>query len=197
MMIEKAAVFVDRDGVLNHVVPDPLTGLGESPLSVAEVTIVVGAGAEIARLRKAGWFVGCVTNQPAAAKGSIPLETVWDIQRRVRSLLELEGGVLDADRVCIHHPDGTLRQLTGPCTCRKPSPGMLLDTAREHALNLSQSWIIGDTDTDIEAGRAAGVRTILVTTEATRHKRSGVVKADIVVPNFSEAVARILGCGQQ
>ena len=73
-LARRPAVFIDRDGVLNHVVVDPRSEHGESPLSVSDVEIVLGAGEAISRLRAAGWLVICITNQPAAAKGSISLD---------------------------------------------------------------------------------------------------------------------------
>ena len=148
----RRAVFVDRDGVLNNVVADPQTGLGESPLSIADVSIIVGAGSGLARLREAEWFVVCVTNQPAAAKGSITVTTLLEIHKRILSLLEKEGGTIDGERICLHHPEGTIPELSGACVCRKPAPGMLIDSAAEYGIDLKRSWMIGDTDADIEAG---------------------------------------------
>ena len=186
------AVFVDRDGVLNHVVVDLGSGVGESPLNPEDVEIVDGAGFQIGRLRAAGWLVVCVTNQPAAAKGTIELDVLLDIHDLVCSLLARDGGMFDGQRICLHHPEGVIKELSGACGCRKPAPGMLVDAAREYGIDLSRSWMIGDTDDDVRAGRAAGVRTILVTTNETQHKRTGRDEPDVTVPDISAAVDEIL-----
>jgi D-glycero-D-manno-heptose 1,7-bisphosphate phosphatase len=186
------AVFIDRDGVLNQVVADPDSGLGESPLSLSDVAIVEGAGRQIARLRDADWFVVCVTNQPSAAKGTLAMRSVLEIHERIRSLLAEEGGAFDGERICFHHPEGIVAELTGVCRCRKPEPGMLIDAATEYGLDLGQSWMLGDTDADVLAGLAAGVRQVLVKTKGTEHKRSNTVKADIEVLNLTDAITAIL-----
>src|SRR5664280_2188977 len=105
-LIRQRAVFVDRDGVLNHAVADPNSGLGESPLSVTDVKLVTGAGRAIRQLREAGWLVICVTNQPAAAKGYVDLSKLREIHERVRALLAETGGDFDWERICLHHPEG-------------------------------------------------------------------------------------------
>ncbi len=186
------AVFMDRDGVVNELVVDPRSGRSESPLSVEDVSIYPGAPKQIARLRDAGWFVVCVTNQPSAAKGSILLETLRAIHSEVRSQLAAEGGDFDADRICLHHPEGTVAALGAVCDCRKPQPGMLFDAAAEYDIDLGRSWMIGDTDADVQAGRAAGVRTVLVETTGSAHKRSTPDEADVVVAELGEAVDAIL-----
>jgi D-glycero-D-manno-heptose 1,7-bisphosphate phosphatase len=191
-MTGRRAVFVDRDGVVNQVVPDPQSGLGESPLRVADVELIPGAGTALAQLREAGWLVVCVTNQPAAAKGSIRLSGLMKIHEHILTLLAEEKGVFDGVRMCLHHPDGVVGEFSGVCACRKPQPGMLLEAAAEYGIDLARSWMIGDTDADVLAGRAVGVRTVLVSTEGTAHKRSGSVRADVVAENIGDAAAKIL-----
>jgi D-glycero-D-manno-heptose 1,7-bisphosphate phosphatase len=169
----RAAVFLDRDGVLNELVPDLYSGLHESPLSPSEVRLVPGAASALGRLRGAGYALVAVTNQPAAAKGRVSVQRLQDVQDRVRELLAADGAALDAWRMCLHHPASVVPELSGPCECRKPAPGMLLDAARELDLDLERSWIVGDTDSDVEAGRAAGCRTALIVHPGSAHKRAG------------------------
>lgn len=188
----RRAVFLDRDGVLNEVVLAPGSDRGESPLSVGDVRLVPGAGRDVRRLQDAGWLVVCVTNQPAAAKGEASMEDLAAVQDRIRALVAAHGGRFDAERICLHHPDGVVPELSGPCGCRKPAPGMLLSSAAELGIDLGESWIVGDTDTDMEAGLAAGVRTALVCTPATRHKRSGELGAHVLVSSLAEAVDAIV-----
>jgi histidinol-phosphate phosphatase family protein len=185
------AIFLDRDGVMNELRPDPTTGLLEGPLSVADVNLTDDVVDAIKRLRLGGYFLVGVTNQPAAAKGTISLAEQNAIHSRVTALLNANDASLDDWRICPHHPDGVIAELTMDCDCRKPRPGMLVDAAREHNLDLGLSWIIGDSDSDIEAGIAAGTRTVLIGTKNT-HKRQHPERASIQVGTLTEAVDRIL-----
>jgi D-glycero-D-manno-heptose 1,7-bisphosphate phosphatase len=185
-------VFLDRDGVLIELVPDPITGLPESPLEVEQVRIIPLATAALRRLRAAGYALVGVSNQPAAAKGTVGVDRLERIQARALELLELEEAAPDAFRLCYHHPQGVVPDLTRSCECRKPAPGMLLDSAAELGLDLGASWMIGDTDTDVAAGVAAGCRTILIENPASAHKRSGAARPDAHAPDLAAAVELIL-----
>ena len=191
-MIGVRAVFIDRDGVINELVPDPHSGLPESPLRVPDVRLIPGAAEAMRRLTAAGWLLVGVSNQPAAAKGTISLEQLEAVQARVLELLAQRGARFDAFRICLHHPDGVVRELTGPCDCRKPSPGMLLDAAGELGIDLAGSWMIGDTDGDVLAGRAAGCKTALVEHRDSVHKRGEEARPDAVAPSLSAVVALLL-----
>jgi D-glycero-D-manno-heptose 1,7-bisphosphate phosphatase len=186
------AVFLDRDGVLNELVPDPESGVGESPLRVADVRLIAGAAAAMSRLRASGYSLVCVTNQPAAAKGKTSVPELEAIQRWVVELLASEGARLDAWRMCLHHPDGVVPDLSGDCQCRKPAPGMLLDAASDLNLDLSRSWMFGDTDADMQAGRVAGCRTALIEQPASAHKRTGAATCDLLAGDLADAVAQLI-----
>ncbi len=114
----------------------------------------------------------CVSNQPAAAKGVVTVEQLLAVHRRVVELLALQGAALAGCRLCLHHPEGVVPELSGPCACRKPAPGMLLDAARALGIELGISWMVGDTDADVQAGRAAGCGTLLIEYAGSAHKRS-------------------------
>jgi D-glycero-D-manno-heptose 1,7-bisphosphate phosphatase len=188
----RPAIFLDRDGVLNELVPDIDSGQGESPLRVADVRLIPGAAAAAASLRAAGYTLVCVTNQPAAAKAKASVSELEAIQLRVGELLAAEGAHLDAWRMCLHHPAGVVPELSGPCDCRKPAPGMLLDAASELGLDLSRSWLFGDTDADMLAGRAAGCRTALIEHPASVHKRLNVASYDLVAEDLADGAAQLL-----
>lgn len=166
-------VFVDRDGVVNELIPDPLSGLPESPLRTEDVRLVSGVADALGTLREAGYFLACVTNQPSAAKGVVAVDQLLAVQARVEDLLGDVGVRFDAVRMCLHHPEGLVGDLTMACGCRKPEPGMLLSAAAELGADLAGSWMIGDTDADMIAGDAAGCRTVLVETPGSHHKREG------------------------
>jgi D-glycero-D-manno-heptose 1,7-bisphosphate phosphatase len=184
-------VFLDRDGVLDELVRDPVSGRPESPLRVVGGRLAEGDAAAAARLARAGFRLACVSNQPAAAKGTASVAQVLAVHARVTELLARAGVRLDASRLCLHHPEGVAPGLSGPCACRKPAPGMLLDVAAELGVDVRACWMVGDTDADVGAGRAAGCRTALIEYPGSLHKRSGSADPDLVAASLHDAVARL------
>jgi D-glycero-D-manno-heptose 1,7-bisphosphate phosphatase len=145
----RRAVFLDRDGVVNRsVVRDgkPFA----APTTPEEFSFAPGVGEALSRLHGAGFRLFVVTNQPDVKHGVQTRAAVEAIHERIRRLFPI-----DAVKACFHDDaDG--------CACRKPKPGMLLDAAREWAIDLRGSFMVGDRWRDVEAGRAAGCRTVLV-----------------------------------
>jgi D-glycero-D-manno-heptose 1,7-bisphosphate phosphatase len=187
----RAAVFLDRDGVINEPVKDERSGKYESPYSPEDVTLAEGAAAAIKELHEAGFLLIAVSNQPAAAKGTATLEQLRAVHERVVELLNDEDAPLDDWRYCFHHPEGVVPELTADCGCRKPEPGMILEGAEQNGADLETSWIVGDSEVDIEAGKRAGVRTVLVENPLTEHRRKSAT-AQANVRNLSAAVGIIL-----
>lgn len=185
-------VFLDRDGVLNELVADR-DGVCESPLRVADVALIEGAAAAAASLARAGFSLACASNQPAAAKGAVSVEQLLAVHARVTELLAIEGVRFAASRLCLHHPEGVVSGLAGTCSCRKPAPGMLLEVAASLGVDLSRSWMVGDTDADVAAGRAAGCRTLLIEYPGSAHKRSGDARPDLRAPSLREGIAGVIG----
>jgi len=190
--VKGAAVFVDRDGVINELVVDPASGRRESPLTVPEVALIDGTADALRRLSRAGWRLIGVSNQPAAAKGIVPLPEIEAVQERVIELLSDEGVHFDDFRLCLHHPDGVVPELAGRCDCRKPAPGMLLAAADAFDVDLAACWMIGDTDADILAGRSAGCRTVRVEHPGSAHKRSGAAPPDNTADSLATAADLVL-----
>jgi D-glycero-D-manno-heptose 1,7-bisphosphate phosphatase len=189
----RPVVLLDRDGVINEAVPRPPDVLCESPLDPRAVRLVDGAPSEMRRLLQAGFDLACVTNQPAPAKGEASVETVDAVQARVLEMLALGGIQLAATRICMHHPEGVPgNPFSRPCGCRKPSPGMLNSVMRALHSDPSRSWMVGDTDSDVAAGTAAGLRTVLIECRGTGHKRSGAAQPTVLVPDLHTAVDAIL-----
>jgi histidinol-phosphate phosphatase family protein len=188
----RKAAFLDRDGVLNALVADQSSGMPESPLRVEDVRLLAGSAEAANALVEAGYALVCVSNQPAAAKGKVSVERLWAVHRRVVELLGEQGVRLDASYLCLHHPQGTVPELSGTCDCRKPAAGMLLKAAEELGLDLAGSWMIGDTDADIAAGRSAGCRTVLIECAGSAHKRAGEARADLIACDLAEGVAGLL-----
>jgi D-glycero-D-manno-heptose 1,7-bisphosphate phosphatase len=179
------AVFLDRDGTLI---------VERGYITVPEgVELIPGAAGAVARLREAGWKVFIVTNQGAVAKGMITEDELGLIHLRMVSLLAEEGAEIDGLYYCPHHPDGEQIQYSVECDCRKPRPGLLERAAGEHGIDLSKSVMVGDTLRDLEAGRAAGVRGVLVLTgHGTKTAAEDGHGADFVAADLAGAVEWIL-----
>lgn len=152
----RAAVFLDRDGVIIEDSPSYIT-------SVAQVWLLPRAAQAIALLNRAFMPVVVVTNQSAIARGLITEAGLEAINNRMRELLSSEAGAtIDAIYYCPFHPDGTVERYARTSRHRKPEPGLLLDAAADLHLDLAKSVMIGDKDSDVEAGRRAGCRSVLI-----------------------------------
>lgn len=188
----KKAIFIDRDGTLNEMVHDPDHGTLDSPRRPEQVALMPGAAEFLKALREDGWFLVVATNQPGIAKGTLTPPELKAVHARLADLLAAGGGRWDDLRVCTHHPD-----YGSPCDCRKPKPGLLLEAARAHGLDLSASWMIGDGLVDVRAGRAAGCRTILLTKLKLYHVERffdmNGAEPDAVAGTLAEALRVIRG----
>lgn len=172
-MSDAPAVFLDRDGVVNEVVYRD--GKPGSPRSEAELHIPVGVPAAIDRLRRAGCRVFVVTNQPDVARGLLAAAQLEGMMRGLRERVDV-----DEVRVCPHDDEDR-------CECRKPKPGMILDLAERWSVDLDRAYLVGDGWKDMEAGRAAGCRTVLIQREYNES-----ASADVRVSGLDEAVDLIL-----
>jgi histidinol-phosphate phosphatase family protein len=164
-------ILLDRDGVITEPVADPLTGTYESPLRPGDVGLVHAAPDALARLRQRGFILHVVSNQPAAAKGLVPLSELDAVHDRTVELLAQAGVVLDGWEYCFHHPEARIQSLSGPCDCRKPGNAMLLRALGAHNCLPDHAVMVGDADTDIAAGFSAGTRTALLEHPLTSHRR--------------------------
>ena len=182
----RPAVFLDRDGVLNEPVRRAEGKVFESPLEPDAVRLAPAAASAVRLLQAAGFAVVVVSNQPGAAKAECTFDALAAVHERMVDLLSAEGVKLDGWYYCHHHPEGSAENLGRACSCRKPEPGMLLVAAADLGLILNQSWMIGDSDADIGAGRRAGCRTILVEHPATAHRRGHEVP-DLRAPDLAGA----------
>jgi D-glycero-D-manno-heptose 1,7-bisphosphate phosphatase len=175
-MPKRRAIFLDRDGTLMEEVNycnDPAT-----------VQAIPGAGETLALLRKEGWLTVIVTNQSGLAKGFI---TPAQYEAVNAELLRQLGGGIDAIYFCADHPET-------PTERRKPQPGMLLEAAADLEIDLSSSWMIGDKPIDVECGRNAGCRTVLVKTGYGSAQSN--TDADFVMNDVTEALQHIIGLGE-
>jgi histidinol-phosphate phosphatase family protein len=152
--VSEKAVFLDRDGTLIRNVPhnvDP-----------ARVELTPLAGYALKLLRSNGYRLLLVSNQPGVARGYFSRSALRAVDERIQALLGRDDTALDGFYYCPHLPGGEVRHYAVHCTCRKPQPGLLRRAAAEHGVDLGRSWLIGDVLDDIEAGRRAGCRTVLI-----------------------------------
>lgn len=152
------AIFLDRDGTLNRHIGF-LRDIGDFEL-------IPGAAEAIRKINASGYLAIVITNQPVIARGELTEDQLHEIHKKMATELGKEGAYIDALYYCPHHPDkgfpGEVPELKIECECRKPRPGMLQKAARDFNIDLSASWMIGDSDIDVRAGEAAGCRSILV-----------------------------------
>jgi D-glycero-D-manno-heptose 1,7-bisphosphate phosphatase len=188
----RPAIFLDRDGVINEDVFYPETGEWEAPLRADDLVLRLGVLPALQHLAGLGFALVLVSNQAAHAKGKVALEQLIAVDVRLREILAAAG--IDFTDFCYSysHPQGVVPGFSGPSLERKPGPYLVLVAAARHGLDLARSWMIGDRDTDIACGRAAGTRTILVANPHAGDKAGGSTP-DFRCADLSEAAAAIAG----
>lgn len=170
------AVFLDRDGVINRAIVRD--GKPYPPESIEQLEILPGVHEALNKLHDAGYLLIVVTNQPDVARGKVTRESVEKMNSFIQSQLPI-----DEFKTC-YHDDGDA------CKCRKPSPGFLLDTAKERQINLAKSFMVGDRWRDIEAGTRAGCKTFFIN---YRYEEQHPEMPDFIVSSLLEAKKIILG----
>ncbi len=155
---KQCAIFLDRDGTINKDV-----GFLRN---IEDFELIDGVVEAIRKINKSGYLCIVVTNQPVIARGEVTEKQLEEIHNKMETLLGVEGAYIDGIYYCPHHPDkgyeGEISELKIECNCRKPKPGMLLQAAEDFNIDLSKSWMIGDTERDILAGKNAGCKTALI-----------------------------------
>jgi D-glycero-D-manno-heptose 1,7-bisphosphate phosphatase len=154
------AVLVDRDGVLNELVyRDGRVG---SPVNAKQLIVYPHAAEGMKKIHKAGYKVIVISNQPGVARKQFSHREFLRMNEKIRRALTREGEYLDAEYYCLHHPRSLIKKYRKDCDCRKPKPGMLLRAAKENNLDLKNSFFVGDSLIDVQAGKRAGCKTVLV-----------------------------------
>jgi D-glycero-D-manno-heptose 1,7-bisphosphate phosphatase len=181
----KRAVFLDKDGTLIENVPYNVdrTRIQLRPGAVDALLLLVGLGYELI----------VVSNQPGVALGRFPYGALTAVEEHLNDLFLTHGFRLADCYWCPHHPEGTVADYALTCSCRKPMPGLLHAAAAEHGIDLSESLLIGDILDDVEAGRRAGCRTVLVDVGSeTEWKPSPLRKPDVIAKDLLEAAEAIM-----
>lgn len=172
------AVFLDRDGVINHKAPEK-----DYIRNWREIRLIPGAVEAVASLNQAGYKVFVATNQRGVATLRVKIEDLLDIHHRIQEEFAQNGAIISQIYYCPHDTPAN-------CPCRKPRPGMLQRAALEHHLNLGASWMIGDSCSDVEAGESAGCRSILLASHAAAAQQFS--DAPLIAESLELAVPLIL-----
>ena len=190
---KQKCIFLDRDGTLNKY-----KGLiyKEEDFELEDDAVEA-----VGRINRSGYLGIVVTNQPVVARGLCSIEEVENIHRKMATLLGQKGVFLDDVFFCPHHPDKGYPEENPaykiPCECRKPKIGMIEKAAQKYNIDLSASWMIGDTTIDIQTGLNAGMHTALVMTGEAGKDGKYDVKPELVCESLSEAVNKILSMDER
>ncbi len=185
----KKAIFLDRDGVINENVKDLIRE--------EQVKLLPNVAQAIKKINQNNFLCVVVTNQPIVAKGFCTLEDINEINKKILQEIKKQepSAQIEAFYICPHHPEkgfeGEVPELKINCDCRKPKPGMLRKAAAEYAIDLEQSWMIGDSKSDITAGKAAGCKTILLQSgggSGAKQEQNITTKPDANKEDLLEAV---------
>lgn len=165
---ERGAVFFDRDGVINELCYNDDIEQLDSPFTVEEFVYRPGAVEALLSVQSKGYYIFIVTNQPAAAKGKTSLARLYDLNTWMVQDLQERGVFIEFVNMCPHHPRGDRRSrypfLAGECGCRKPEAGLITDLMQVYGIDPDNSYMVGDSHTDVIAGSRAGLKTVLVGT---------------------------------
>ena len=161
-MGKNKAVFIDRDGVINEILYFPDMGRIDTPFHPDQFRLLPKVPEAVRLINEMGYKAIVVSNQPGISRNNFSEEILSRIDEKMRALVSAGGGKLDAIYYCRHHPDGTNPLYRMSCECRKPKPGLFLQAARDLDIDLPSSYVVGDGFIDIEAGQAAGCKTILI-----------------------------------
>lgn len=194
------AVFLDRDGVLNEIVFNDDIEQMDSPQKPEQFRAFPEAGDALRKIRDKGYYVFLATNQPGAAKGKCKLKTLYDINTMFAEQLAENGVDLDGIFMCPHYPkksENTKEEfLIKTCVCRKPKPGLLFKPKDIYNIDYDNSYMIGDSFTDIVAGQAAGVKTIFIgELKCDACKKLCDIEPDHIVHDVLEAADVIADAG--
>lgn len=179
---KRPCIFLDRDGVINF-------NMDEHP-NADDFSLLPGVVNAIRKVNQSGYLAIVVTNQPMIAKGFLTFEELKKIHKKMETILGEAHAYLDGIYFCPHHPqkgfDGEVVDLKVDCECRKPKAGMLFKAQEDFNIDLNKSWMIGDSERDIQAGKNAGCKTVLITSGKNDFD------ADFCASNLKEAVEIIL-----
>lgn len=170
---KQKAIFLDRDGTINKYV-----GFLKNE---KYFELIPGVSSAVKSFNDNGYLVIVITNQPVIARGEVTIEELNNIHNKMETLLGKDGAYVDAIYYCPHHPhkgyEGEITELKIECECRKPKPGLILKAAKDFNIDIASSWMIGDSENDILAGKNAGCKTALISSELKNYGQDKTVKS--------------------
>lgn len=176
---KQKAIFIDRDGTINRYVG--------FLCNIDDFELLPNVSSAIKKINSSEYLIIVVTNQPIIARGEISYEQLFNIHNKMETLLGNDGAYVDAIYYCPHHPhkgfDGEIPELKYVCDCRKPKAGMLLQAAKDFNIDLSKSWMIGDSDSDVIAGITAGCKTAKIGTD--------FCNANLTIPSLNDFILEV------
>ena len=186
------AVFVDRDGVINEIVWNDDIEQLDSPMKVSQFSFLPGVPEALKTIKEKGYYIFIVTNQPGAAKGKTDLATLYDINTYMIDSLSGQGVDIDDLFMCPHYPKELPQTkekfLIKKCNCRKPEPGLIYRAMRKYNIDMSSSFMIGDSCTDVSAGAAVGLSTIFTgDLKCDLCKKLGDLSPDFIAKDLADA----------
>lgn len=185
------AVFLDRDGVINRIVYHSDMGVLDTPFHPSQFKLLPGVEKALRKINRLGFKTIIVSNQPGVAKKHMSLKNFYRIDSKMRKELAEKKVFFDAVYYCLHHPQGGDKRFKKICSCRKPKSGLILKAAKEQKINLENSYMIGDSLTDIQAGEKAGCTTFLLGNhkcDLCKFMEEKNVKPDFIVKDLYQAV---------
>ena len=170
---KQKAIFLDRDGTINKYV-----GFLKND---KDFELIPGVSSAVKSFNDNGYLVIVITNQPVIARGEVTIEELNNIHNKMETLLGKDGAYVNAIYYCPHHPhkgyEGEITELKIECECRKPKPGLILKAAKDFNIDIASSWMIGDSENDILAGKNAGCKTALISSELKNYGQDKTVKS--------------------
>lgn len=186
------AVFLDRDGVINPLVYNIETKEYESPNFPEDFSIYPFVLKSLQTLKKAGFKIFVVSNQPSAAKGKTSIANIKAVEKLLETFSVENNNLVDGFYYCHHHPEAVILKYRKICGCRKPKTLFPKRAVKKYGLNIKRCFFVGDQDSDIECGRAMGFYTVKIKNKHSANK-SLKVKADSEAANLYDAVLKITG----
>ena len=186
----KKAVFLDRDGIINDLIYNELRKEYEPPHKTEDIIIFKEVKKSLSDLSDNGFELFIVSNQPDHAKGKTGLEDLLKVKNRILEILNSDKKIIKEDFYCFHHPDGVKEGYSYDCECRKPKTYFVDMAVNKYNIDRYGSWLIGDRETDIECGKNAKLKTILIKNKYNNYTYE--VKSDFEADDLSSAVKIIL-----
>lgn len=183
-MRKKRAIFLDKDGTLIPNIP--------YNTDLEKIKLFENACKGVRALFKADYDLFIVTNQSGIARGYFQEAAIYEVRGKIESLLHTLEVRLSGFYICPHHPNGKISEYSKECTCRKPSPGLLLKAAQEHDIDLSASWMIGDILNDVEAGNRAGCKSILINNGGETVWKNGEYRQPYFIADHIDQAAQLI-----